>query len=146
MEFAMINWPEMLRQAEDWAAGFWVGTATASLVGIIVPGAAGQGRCRYFPADHEPVRLCAGTAVDHRSGARRAFPALARSKGVAQAAAAPAATVIASCSASWHGSDTNHPLGTRFGGRLATQSGPSAAPAAMPAHAPKLTHTGRMKA
>ena len=40
MEFAMINWPEMLSQAEDWAAGFWVGTATASLVGIIVATAA----------------------------------------------------------------------------------------------------------
>ena len=35
----MINWPEMLRQAEDWATGFWVGTATASLVGIIVAAA-----------------------------------------------------------------------------------------------------------
>jgi hypothetical protein len=40
MELAMINWPEMLSQAEDWAAGFWVGTATASLVGIIVATAA----------------------------------------------------------------------------------------------------------
>jgi len=40
MELAMINWPEMLSQAEDWAAGFWVGTATASLVGIIVAAAA----------------------------------------------------------------------------------------------------------
>ena len=39
MELAMINWPEMLRQAEDWAAGFWVGTATVSLVGIIVAAA-----------------------------------------------------------------------------------------------------------
>jgi hypothetical protein len=39
MELAMINWPEMLRQAEDWAAGFWVGTATASLVGVIVAAA-----------------------------------------------------------------------------------------------------------
>ena len=39
MELAMINWPEMLSQAEDWA-GFWVGTATASLVGIIVATAA----------------------------------------------------------------------------------------------------------
>jgi hypothetical protein len=26
--------------AQDWAAGFWVGTATASLVGIIVAAAA----------------------------------------------------------------------------------------------------------
>ena len=40
MELAMTNWPEMLRQAEDWAAGFWVGTATASLVAIIVATAA----------------------------------------------------------------------------------------------------------
>jgi hypothetical protein len=40
MEFAMINWPEMPRQAEDWATGFWVGTTTASLVGIILAAAA----------------------------------------------------------------------------------------------------------
>ena len=40
MELAMINWPEMLSQAEEWAARFWVGTATASLVGIIVAAAA----------------------------------------------------------------------------------------------------------
>ena len=30
----MINWPEMLRHAEDWAKGFWAGAATASLIGI----------------------------------------------------------------------------------------------------------------
>jgi hypothetical protein len=40
MEVAMINWPEMLSQAEDWADGFWVGSATASLVWIIVAAAA----------------------------------------------------------------------------------------------------------
>jgi len=34
MERAMINWPEMLRHAEDWAKGFWAGAATASLIGI----------------------------------------------------------------------------------------------------------------
>jgi hypothetical protein len=31
----MINWPEMLRHAEDWANGFWAGAATASLIGIV---------------------------------------------------------------------------------------------------------------
>jgi hypothetical protein len=30
----MINWPEMLRHAEDWADGFWAGTATTSLIAI----------------------------------------------------------------------------------------------------------------
>ena len=30
----MINWPEMLRNAEDWANGFWAGAATVSLIGI----------------------------------------------------------------------------------------------------------------
>ena len=34
MEPAMINWPEMLRHAEDWAAGFWAGAAAASLMVI----------------------------------------------------------------------------------------------------------------
>jgi hypothetical protein len=29
----MINWPEMLRHAEDWAAGFWAGAGAASLMG-----------------------------------------------------------------------------------------------------------------
>jgi len=30
----MIDWPEMLRHAEDWVDGFWAGAATASLIGI----------------------------------------------------------------------------------------------------------------
>ena len=30
----MIDWPEMLRNAEDWANGFWAGAATVSLIGI----------------------------------------------------------------------------------------------------------------
>jgi hypothetical protein len=30
----MINWPEMLRYAEDWANGFLAGAATISLIGI----------------------------------------------------------------------------------------------------------------
>jgi hypothetical protein len=30
----MFNWPELLRQAEDWADGFWAGAATVSLIGI----------------------------------------------------------------------------------------------------------------
>ncbi len=33
----MINWPEMLHHAEDWAAGFWAGTGAASL--IVIAGA-----------------------------------------------------------------------------------------------------------
>ena len=32
MELEMINWPEMLRHAEDWTDGFWVGAASASLL------------------------------------------------------------------------------------------------------------------
>jgi hypothetical protein len=31
----MINWPEMLRHAEDWASGFWAGAATTSLIVIV---------------------------------------------------------------------------------------------------------------
>ena len=34
MEIAMINWPEMLRHAEDWANRFLAGAATVSLIGI----------------------------------------------------------------------------------------------------------------
>jgi hypothetical protein len=34
----MINWPEMLRHTEDWAAGFLAGAAAASL--IVLAGAA----------------------------------------------------------------------------------------------------------
>ena len=33
LEIAMTNWPEMLRNAEDWAKGFWAGAATVSLIG-----------------------------------------------------------------------------------------------------------------
>jgi hypothetical protein len=32
----MINWPEILHHAEDWAAGFWAGAAAASLIGIVI--------------------------------------------------------------------------------------------------------------
>jgi len=35
MEPAMINWPEILRNAEPWANGFWTGAAAASVVGIM---------------------------------------------------------------------------------------------------------------
>ena len=35
MEVAMINWPVMLRHADDWADGFWAGAASASIVGIV---------------------------------------------------------------------------------------------------------------
>ena len=38
MELAMINWPEMFRDAEDWADRFWTGAASASL--MVVVGAA----------------------------------------------------------------------------------------------------------
>jgi len=34
MELTMINWPEMLRHAEDWANGFWSGATSASLMVI----------------------------------------------------------------------------------------------------------------
>ena len=34
METAMINWPEMLRHAEDWANGFFTGATTVSLIGV----------------------------------------------------------------------------------------------------------------
>jgi len=34
MEPTMINWPEMLRHAEGWAAGFWAGAGAASLTVI----------------------------------------------------------------------------------------------------------------
>jgi hypothetical protein len=36
----MVNWPEMLRHAEDWANGFWNGAATASVIGIVAVAAA----------------------------------------------------------------------------------------------------------
>ena len=36
----MVNWPEMLRHAEDWANGFWTGAATASMLGIVAAAAA----------------------------------------------------------------------------------------------------------
>jgi hypothetical protein len=32
MERAMINWPEMLRHAEDWADGFCAGAGSTSLM------------------------------------------------------------------------------------------------------------------
>jgi hypothetical protein len=34
MEVAMINWPEILRYAEDWANGFFAGATTVSLIAI----------------------------------------------------------------------------------------------------------------
>jgi hypothetical protein len=34
----MINWPEMLHRAEDWADGFWTGAAAGSLI-VIATGA-----------------------------------------------------------------------------------------------------------
>jgi len=36
----MVNWPEMLRHAEDWAKGFWTGAAAASVIGIVAAAAA----------------------------------------------------------------------------------------------------------
>jgi len=36
----MVNWPEMLRHAEDWANRFWTGAAIASVVGIVGAAAA----------------------------------------------------------------------------------------------------------
>ena len=34
----MINWPEMLRGAEDWAGGFLTGAVATSLIVIAVGG------------------------------------------------------------------------------------------------------------
>jgi hypothetical protein len=34
----MINWPEMIHHADDWAAGFWAGAGAASL--MVIAGAA----------------------------------------------------------------------------------------------------------
>lgn len=31
----MITWPEMLRNAEDWANGFWAGVVTTSMIAVI---------------------------------------------------------------------------------------------------------------
>jgi hypothetical protein len=39
MEPAMINWPELLRQAEDWTNGFLTGAAVATSL-IVIVGAA----------------------------------------------------------------------------------------------------------
>ena len=36
----MINWPEMLHHAEDWANGFWTGAATTLAMGIVAAAAA----------------------------------------------------------------------------------------------------------
>jgi hypothetical protein len=35
----MINWPEMLRHAEDWADGFWTGAVTTFAIGVVAAGA-----------------------------------------------------------------------------------------------------------
>ena len=35
----MINWPEVLSHAEEWADGFWTGAASASFM-LLIAGAA----------------------------------------------------------------------------------------------------------
>jgi hypothetical protein len=40
LRLQMVNWPEMLRHADDWANGFWTGAATASVIGIVAAAAA----------------------------------------------------------------------------------------------------------
>jgi hypothetical protein len=40
MEITMINWPEMLRPAEDWANGFWTGAVTTFAIGTVAVAAA----------------------------------------------------------------------------------------------------------
>jgi hypothetical protein len=35
MELEMINWPEMFRIEEAWAAGFWTGAASASVIAVL---------------------------------------------------------------------------------------------------------------
>jgi hypothetical protein len=37
-EIEMLNWPEMLHHAEDWAAGFWAGAGAVSLMMIVGAG------------------------------------------------------------------------------------------------------------
>jgi hypothetical protein len=39
MEPSMINWPELLRHAEDWTNGFLTGAAVATSLIVIVGGA-----------------------------------------------------------------------------------------------------------
>jgi hypothetical protein len=34
----MLNWPEMLHHAEDWAAGFWAGACAVSVMMIVGAG------------------------------------------------------------------------------------------------------------
>jgi hypothetical protein len=34
----MLNWPEMLHHAADWAAGFWAGAGAVSLMMIVGAG------------------------------------------------------------------------------------------------------------
>jgi hypothetical protein len=41
----MINWPEMLDHAEDWAAGFWAGAGAVSLMVIAGAGTVLLIRC-----------------------------------------------------------------------------------------------------
>ena len=36
----MINWPEMLHHAEDWANGFWTGAVTTFAIVIVAASAA----------------------------------------------------------------------------------------------------------
>jgi len=36
----MVNWPEMLRHAEDWADCFWTVAGTASVLAIVAATAA----------------------------------------------------------------------------------------------------------
>jgi hypothetical protein len=36
----MINWPELLRPAEDWANGFWTGAVATFAVGTVAVAAA----------------------------------------------------------------------------------------------------------
>jgi hypothetical protein len=35
----MINWPEMLPHAEDWADGFWTGAVTTFAIAVVAAGA-----------------------------------------------------------------------------------------------------------
>jgi hypothetical protein len=57
----MINWPEMLHHAEDWAAGFWAGAGAASLMVI-----AGPGWCCSFAAFEARERAIAGRRRSER--------------------------------------------------------------------------------
>jgi hypothetical protein len=45
----MINWPEMLHHAEDWAAGFWAGAVERSGLEVLISLSRSRSRCYKRP-------------------------------------------------------------------------------------------------